>query len=178
MPPDAPCPLGLEYANSFSLESRRRKDLDEVGCPWGITSATHNYCFWKYIHDNSDEDGRMEPIADLEICALLGITKNTLENTYSSAIKKLKALKDTSELQDFREYLVSQIDSDNMDDTVYLPDSFKVELSPGDANDEELPKDLLPKDTPRRRNNSQPLHRSGKRTDLYGLYSKRKKHEK
>jgi len=171
-PPGTPCALGLEHASSFSTEGKRKRDLEDVGCPWGITSAAHNYCFWKYVDDNSDEDGRMEPIPDNEICALLGITKTTLENTLASALKKLKALKDTQTLQDFREYLISRIDMDTMDDTVYLPDSFRVDAVAG-ANDEELPVDLLPPEKPRRRNNSMPLHRSGKRVDLYGLYSKK-----
>jgi hypothetical protein len=171
-PPNEACPLGLEHASSFATEGKRKRDLEEVGCPWGITSAAHNYCFWNYVHSVSDEDGRMEPLPDAEICALLGITKATLENTLASALKKLKAVKDTPELQDFREYLIGRINVDTMDDTVYLPDSFKVE-APLESVDEELPEDLLVQEKPKRRNNSMPLHRSGKRTDLYGLYSKK-----
>lgn len=173
IPPTEPCPLGLEYIAAAQDDGRKRRDTEEVGCPWGIASAEHGYCFWRYLHDRSDEDGRMEPVPDKEICALLCITQSTLERTLASALAKAKANKDKPEWQAFRESVLDRANLDQGDNTVYLPDNFKVDATlPEDEAGEDLPEDLMPPEK-KRRNNGLPLHRSGKRTDLFGLYSRK-----
>jgi hypothetical protein len=170
-PPNEPCHLGLEFITAAQDDGRRRRDTEEIGCPWGIASAEYGYCFWRYLHERSDADGRMEPVPDKEICALLGITQSTLERTLASALAKAKANKDRPEWQDFREGVLDRANLDQGDNTVYLPDNFKVE-QPAEEVAEELPADLLPPEK-KRRNNGLPMHRSGKRTDLFGIYSRK-----
>jgi len=164
--PTEMCSLGLEYITSQS-------DAESIGCPWGIASAEHNYCFWKWINAKTDLDGKMEPVPDKDTCQLLNITQNTLERTLSGAITKAKNHKGKTEWQGFREAVLDKAAIAPDDNTVYLPDNFRVEIPPEAQETEELPQDLMPKDK-RRKTNSMPMHRSGKKTDLYGLTSKRK----
>jgi hypothetical protein len=67
------------------------------------------------------------------------------------------------------------------DNTMYMPDNFRVNLPliTDDRQDkEDLPEDLLPPEkTKRRKNRSMPTHRDGKKTDLYGIYSRKKLEE-
>lgn len=171
-PPNEPCPLGLEYVTAAQDETRKRRDTEDAGCPWGIASAEHGYCFWRYLHERSDADGRMEPIPDKEICALLCITQGTLERTLASALAKAKLNRDKPEWQAFRQAVLDRAALDAGDNTVYLPDNFKMVESSDEDEGEELPEDLLG-DTKRKIRSGLPMHRSGKRTDLFGLYSRK-----
>ena len=168
--PDSPCTLGMEYAES-QAEDRRKRDVDERGCLWGISSAAHNYCFWKYAETLD------EPVPDEEISALLGLTKSGIDKTLSSAIEKLKKIKDTEELLELKEVILDVISRQEADNTVYMPDDFAIPIPSFSAEhqpNEELPDDLLDKiKTSRRKNKSLPTHRDGKKTDLFGLYSKK-----
>jgi hypothetical protein len=142
----------------------------EHGCPWAISSAAHGHCFWSYAEQI---DG--ERVPDKEICDLLGINQSTLEKTLASALDKMKANKDSPEMFEWREAVLEAVERRSQDHTVYMPDSFKIDSGlTEEPAEEELPADLLPKETPRR-SRSQPIHRDGKKTDLFGLYSRRPK---
>lgn len=177
--PSAPidaCPLGMEYVTQGNTDNSR-----DFGCQWGVASASHGYCFWTLIRSRSDEDGRMEPFSDTEICNLLGITQAVLDKTFSSAVSKLKAIKNTPDMQEFRELVLEVADRAPTDNTMYMPDNFRVKIptvSEEDKAQEELPDDLLPPEKPRRKNRSMPLHRDGKKVDLYGITSKKKLRKK
>lgn len=169
-PPTTPCPLAMEYLAAKQVTPGKEP---EHGCPWAISSATHGHCFWSYA---DQIDG--ERIPDAEICALLGINQSTLEKTLASALDKLKAAKDEPEMQEWREAVLEAISRRSQDNTVYMPSSFKIESGlDEDPAQEELPLDLLPK-APPRRSRAQPIHRDGKKTDLFGLYSRRTKVDK
>lgn len=178
-PPSELCPLGLEHVAAAQDGVRRRRDVEDAGCPWGVASAEHGYCFWSWLRARSDGEGRMDPVPDKEICMLLGITQSALERTLASALAKAKAGKDEPEWQAFREAVIDRAAQMPDDNTVYLPDNFKVPLPTQDDEEaaEDLPAELLVPDK-RKRMNSMPLHRSGKRTDLYGLYSRKRKERK
>lgn len=170
-PTTEPCSLGLQFVESL-LDKKRDED---TGCPWGIASAEHGYCFWTYIRAQSDDDGRMDPVPDSEICALLGITQAALEKTLASGIAKLKAAKDSMEMQEFRQAVIDRVATIPDDNTVYMPDNFRVPTPEPeeDENPEGLPAELLEKPK-RRRMNSMPLHRDGRKTDIFGITSRKK----
>jgi len=172
LPPTESCQLGLEFVTA-QQESSRRRDVEERGCPWGIASAAHSNCFWRWVHSRSDEDGRMEPMSDQEICNLLGISSSALEKTMASALVKLRAAKDTESVQEFREAVLAAAAAAPIDNTTYMPDNFRMPLPTNEEPaEEEIPNDLLPKEK-RRRNRSMPIHKDGKKTDIFGIYSRK-----
>ncbi|MEM4379103.1 MAG: hypothetical protein QXL01_00250 [Thermoplasmatales archaeon] len=168
-----PCAAALERI--YAIQGTKKKvdsDVITTGCPWYINSAEHNYCFWKFIKDVD------ESISDKDICDLLLIDQQTLEATLNSAIAKLKDLKDTPELQEFREILLDKINSMDSDNTVYLPDEFLFIASEAPEEERDPEADLFQDEKKKKRKGfGMPMHRDGKKVDLYGIYSKKKKEE-
>lgn len=162
-PPTEICPMGREHAMSAQ---------EGVGCPWGIASATHGYCFWTYIAANSDPDGRMDPVPDQEICAILGISRSALDKTSASAIAKLRAAKNSDDLKEFRQSVIDRASGMPDDNTIYMPDNFRIPLD-DKREEEELPEELK-EIKKRRKDRSMPIHRDGKKIDLYGLGRRKK----
>jgi len=165
-PPTEPCPLAMQYIAAKVIDPKKEPDY---GCPWAISSAANGNCFWSYA---DSIDG--ERVPDKEICDLLGINQATLEKVLGGALDKLKANKDSATMQAWREAVLEAAARNSQDQTVYLPDSFRLDAGLTGADDEELPQDPLPATPPPRRSRSQPLHRDGKKTDLFGLSSPRK----
>jgi hypothetical protein len=167
---DGPCPGAIERI--YAIQGSKKKiDVDiEVGCPWFINSSEYGYSFWKFAKTLE------EPVPDKDICDLLMIDHETLEETYLSAIKKLKKLKDTEDLQDFKEALIRKINTQAQDNTVYLPDEFAVEASYSSEEEKDQEAELFNDEKKRiRKGFGMPIHRDGKKTDLYGLYTKNKR---
>lgn len=159
--------MAMEYLAAKQVTPNKEPDH---GCPWAISSAAHGHCFWSYAEGI---DG--ERVPDKEICDLLGINQSTLEKTLASALEKLKANKDSAEMQEWRETVLEAVERRTQDQTVYMPDSFRIDSGLTDEPaEEDLPTDLLGKDKPRRPR-TQPIHRDGKKTDLFGLSSRRNK---
>lgn len=168
--PAEPCPRALERIHAIQAEGPRSKvDPDSLpGCPWAINSTVHNYCFWSLAAELD------EPLSDREICNLLGINQQTLEKTLQSAILKLQVLKDTDVMNEFVEAVMEVVATQDPDNTVYLPDSYTkaIEVTPDEPEEDEDAK--LVDDKPKRRDNSLPMHRSGNKRDIYGIYGKKK----
>jgi hypothetical protein len=172
--PAEPCPRALERIHAIQAEGVRSKiDPDSLpGCPWAINSATHQYCFWVLCQELD------EPLSDREICNLLGINQQTLEKTLQSALLKLQAMKGTEVMSDLIEAVADATSSQDPDNTVYLPDSYTkvIEQTPDEPEEDEDAK-LAEEAQKPRRDNSMPMHRSGNKRDLYGIYGKKKLEE-
>jgi hypothetical protein len=169
-PPDTPCPMALESIYLLQT-SPKTVNEDNLPCPWYINSAEDGYCFFNYVK-KIDQD----PISDKDICRLLLIDQQTLEKTFQSAIQKLKNLKDSTEITELIDSVREKLSTMELDNTIYLPDRYiepKETEEEGDQDkqlEEELDKKL-------KFGLGMPVHRSKKRTDLYGLYSKKKLEE-
>ena len=169
------CPIALECINAIKSEGsdKKRRDIDpHVGCPWFVASAEHNYCFWVY---DQILDG--DAATDREICDLLLMSKSTLEKTVDSAISKLRELKDTAAIRDLVDSVSDVADQNHIDFTSYMPSEFKEAMDK--TNSKDTAEDTK-KDKPRNSKGNVkhltglPLHRDGKKTDLWGLYSRSK----
>jgi hypothetical protein len=167
------CPLALDRINAIKAENtaeRKRNDMVEpnVGCPWFIASADHNYCFWAY-----DESLYNDPATDREICDLLLVNKSTVDREFKSGIAKLEAIKDSKEIQDFRDSVLDAAESAEVDLTAYMPDEFRAVIAQPQSTDEPRPdKPLKPKVKLRRHPTGLPLHRDGRKVDLWGISGK------
>ena len=63
--PESACPEGAPRVS-------RGKVQEEPACPWWINSPAHNYCFWRYVKDKSDEDGVMRELVQTDLAELFG----------------------------------------------------------------------------------------------------------
>jgi len=171
--PDEPCPRALEriYAQQ-SDAGRSKSDPDALpGCPWALNSAEFNYCFWSYATQLD------EPVPDREICNLLGISQQMLDKTLKSAISKLQDLRGTDVMDGFVETVMEIAAQQNPDNTVYLPDSYSAPpetLQPGGEEEPDEDAKLVAEVAKKpRKGYGMPVHRSGDRIDIFGLYSKK-----
>lgn len=168
-----PCIGALESIHNMqaaALSGEKDANLRvETPCQWAINSAEHNYCFWNL---SKEMDG--EPIPDKDICNYLCITQEQLKNTFESAIRKLKLLKNTDSFQELRELLLEHVNGQSDDYTVY----FQADLKDGDIHNKvndaakeasglQVDESSKPKIVPM--GMGQPMHISGKRVDLYNL---------
>lgn len=168
--PDAPCPLALECINEIKSELASGKsdvDSDELSkkhhmCPWFVASADYNYCFWKLYQSLSDSSK-----TDKEICDLLMINKFTLDKIVKNAIKKLKSDENKKQMLDFKEAVKEVSELEAFDHTTYMPSEFKNQLANIEELEEETEEPALPKI--KKKLHSLPVHRSGKKIDIYGL---------
>lgn len=168
------CPLALERINAIKSETaseRKKKDMEEpsVGCPWFVSSADHNYCFWSY-----SESLYNDPSSDREICDTLLIPKPTLDKEFKSAISKLEAIRDSEAIQEFKESVMDAAISEEIDYTAYMPDEFRAAIGRSSLPDEETEDAPAQKKAgrPKRHPTGLPLHRDGKKVDLWGISSK------
>lgn len=78
--PESPCKAGTPDSNY------------QTSCEWWINSKEHNYCFWKYVKNNSREDGSLPPLKRKELAELLGISLHCLGEEIRSACDNLTLL--------------------------------------------------------------------------------------
>lgn len=160
--PDQPCPLAIERIES----SRNDGKESSVGCPWAIKSADHKFCFWVLADELQDS-----PMPDREICDMLGITQQQLTQSFTSAVAKLESAKDTDEVRELRDAITERLADRPVDQTIYYPEQFGdpevATEKKNTANEPESVEQRLLHDR------SMPIHRSGKRRDLYGLSNKK-----
>lgn len=160
--PTQPCPMALQRIEALQAVQQapdKKKEIDDLpGCPWYTTSAEHNYCFWNQVA-TEDPNGRIDPLDDKEIVDSLGLTQAQIDRTFASAMIKLKSQRDTPEFQEMKEQLAG-MSSREIDNSVYLPDSFiqAAAPDPGIIDGEVDDKPAKPK----------------KKIQLYGLYSQKK----
>lgn len=171
--PSEPCPLALDQINAIKSDGsdKRKREIEPVlpGCPWYISSAEHNHCFWS-LNRFLDSD----PISDREICDMLLIHKSTLERVTDAVITHLKSIKDTEAIQDFKETVMDMIGNQCVDFTNYMPNEFRDSIKSVIAVDESASQDTNTPKIKRKHPTGLPLHRDGTKVDLYGLTSRRK----
>jgi hypothetical protein len=147
--------------------SSQSSGVDNKGCPWGINSSEHSYCFW-----NLSKELKGNPLTDREICNLLNITNAQLQETVKSALAKLKTLAGTEVMDDLISAVGENATMEASDNSIYLPDHFR---SKGDVSDlleqnQEEPKEPKKKI---RKGFGMPTHRDGKKVDIWGIYSRK-----
>lgn len=171
--PSEPCPRALERIHAQQSDTGRQKaDPDTLpGCQWAVNSAEHSYCFWN-LAATLDES-----IPDREICNLLGISQKMLDKTLRSAILKLQDHSNSDVMSGLIESVMEIASQQNPDNTVYLPDSYSTPpetLQPGgDEEPDEDAKLVVEVAKKPRKGYGMPVHRSGDRVDIFGLYSKK-----
>ena len=163
--------LEVEDDNSYDV------GFSVHNCAWYVNSSEYNYCFF-----NLAKELKNNPLSDKEICTLLMINQKTLNEVTESALGKLRALKGTEVMDEFMEAIGDSIKMQNPDHTVYLPDSFVSKIEEDVKKEEEKDEEEKDKEPKSKRGRKvkgygMPVHRSGKRVDLYGIYSKTKLEE-
>lgn len=118
--PESPCSEGKPVSSNGKVQ-------DEPGCPWWINSADHNFCFWRFVKDKSDEDGVMKELVQSELAALFGWS-NT--KTHFMLKQAMTELTDALKLYGAAE-LLQEIDADESGNLT-LPD----ESLPVSSNDD------------------------------------------
>jgi hypothetical protein len=84
--PKYPCELGKpKFNNKGNLMNKEKL------CPWYINSPEHNYCYWKYMNDTSDDKGQTPSLCYREIGNLLGVSSSTVGITVRKCLDFLKA---------------------------------------------------------------------------------------
>lgn len=172
-----PCPMALERINARLAD--RRADEDSLpGCSWAINSAEYNYCFW-----NLAQELEGDPLTDKQICQLLNISPTTLDKIWNSILTKLRSRQHEPEIQDWIELLKHRVERSHVDDTIYMPDEFKskVDKTPEEEEDADAAlaqeiEDMADEKEKAKKKKSRmgmPLHRSGDKVDMYGIYSKK-----
>jgi hypothetical protein len=162
--------LALERINAIKAEGseKKRKEAEpESGCPWFVVSAEYNYCFWVY---NKSLDS--EPMTDREICDMLLISKPVLEKTFDAAIDKLKLLKDSSVIRELAESVAAVVEQSSVDYTTYMPSEFREVIKTLEEAQATEPQKEKPK-AKAKHPTGLPLHRDGKKVDLFGLYNRK-----
>ena len=164
----------FQKLNNMTKAAKSQGVRSAGGCAWFINSAEHNYCFWKYAED------LVAPVKDKEICHLLGLTQQELKEIYNSAIQKLQANKSNPDVALFIEGLREKIQKDHEQIVTQHEVCVTDIVGPESADGEEkLLSDIdkLANNAPVKKRGrpprfgNQPMHRSGKRVDLYGIYS-------
>jgi len=163
------CPINThELAMShYALKSieliRDKRDINvSNACPFYINSKIHGYCFWIYIQSDFD------PMSIQDIATMLCITPAAVKQSLESALKKIKKkFEDGDEyITDFIDYLRMQCrkDAESLSEgsvPEYIQQRIESVIKEEDhTNAKRIPRDM-------------PLHRSGKKTDIYGIYSEK-----
>lgn len=178
-----PCQAALERIHRLQLENASKKEIppQQEECVWAINSVDHKYCFWFLAKDLD------APLSDKEICQLEGITQTELNNIFSSAVKKLKRKSSDREMQEWKEILIEYIESkdgdinrgDFISEGYEQIDGLSRESLPEnyDKDSESKILDDIDKLKNGRKVNmfGMPLHRDGKKVDLFGLGSSKVK---
>lgn len=72
------CPLQNEFLPEKECPEAKpeydksKKVLKEPKCQWWINSKKYNYCFWKYIKENSNSHGEMPEMPQSDLAKLFG----------------------------------------------------------------------------------------------------------
>lgn len=174
-----PCQAALERIHRVQLESASKKEIppQKEECSWAINSIDHKYCFWVLAKDLD------HPLTDKEICQLEGISQKQLNDTFSSALKKLRRKCSNEEMVEWKEMLLEFIKSQEGDINrgELIVDGYdKIDNISHQLNTEDYEKDNENKildDIEKLKNGRKvnyfgmPLHRDGKKVDLFGLGS-------
>lgn len=121
------CPLKKEYIPSKPCEhgkpeySSSGRVVEEPQCPWWINSEKYCFCFWRYIQDNSKQDGSMRELLQSDLAQLFGCSTTKIHFLMKEAIeefaKLLKSQNVSLEDSETGEGFASDLDlSDLLDD--------------------------------------------------------------
>ena len=170
-PPCEACPLALESINRIKGLGKKDHDNENLPCDWFILNQEFHHCFWVYYKMLDDD-----PSTDKEICDMLMINKATLEKDFKSAIQKLIANKDREDVKIFIEMIIEKTSEKGIDYGIYMPSQFrdsikKIVSEKHEETEEEKEGKIKKKKHP----TGLPLHRDGKKVDIYSLGSKKKK---
>ena len=178
--PSNACPLALERINVIRSpgEDKKKRETERVGgCPYFVTDSGCQYCFWVKV------SGKIDNFTDKEICDSLLLSPAQLEKAISSGLFKLRTINDSLEMKDFQESVHEYGLLNDDDPTVYLPDDFRGTLDTSlipEIAEEPVTEEIDNLSSPPKQSghrNGMPLHRDGKKVQLYGLYSKKKLEE-
>lgn len=87
------------YQNGCTPEAceKRVPQKDENGkiqndpeCPWWIDSPEHNYDFWNFVRDRSDESGNMDFLYHYQIADYFGCSATKIHFILKEALEKLR----------------------------------------------------------------------------------------
>lgn len=89
------CPLRLEYLPETECDLgkpilKNNKVPEDPRCEWWINSKKHNYCFWKYINENSDYNGNMKELLQADLAKLFGCSSTKIHFVLKEAMFALK----------------------------------------------------------------------------------------
>lgn len=110
--PETTCPEGSPHISNGKIQ-------EEPRCAWWINSATHNYCFWRYVKDRSDVDGMMKELVQSELAELFGWSNTKTHFMLKQAMVELtEALKSYGAIDLLQDLDIDQedhlIDVDNL----------------------------------------------------------------
>lgn len=97
--PDSFCPLAVMRLKAIRNAGRELSEEEENslnGCPWAVNHQLAHYCFFSYMHDYSGD----KPPSDIEIASLNCISVDTVKKIEKTAIAKMKASKDFTEMRE------------------------------------------------------------------------------
>lgn len=133
--PEGICEHGLVRARWMSDHSGYLafEEKQARGCPFGLlTEDKHSYCFFKLMADVE------EPFSEEEICRMLCLTKDQVRKIIDTVAAKLKNKEEIKTLaQDHKENSLSELDF--MEEDIYFPDNFSLDMGGGESSLEEKP---------------------------------------
>lgn len=101
--PETECPKGKPQMHHDKVQ-------DEPECPWWINSKSHNYCFWRFVKDQSAPDGSMKEFAQAELSELFGWSNTRMYFSLKQAMTELtEALKTHKAIE-----LLKELDEDEL----------------------------------------------------------------
>ena len=71
-------------------KNEKGKLVKEPECPWWIDSEKDNYCFWRYLQNNSLPDGKMDSQLQNEIADKFACSSTKIHFILKEAVEKLK----------------------------------------------------------------------------------------
>lgn len=118
-PPNKPCPSALLRIEFVQCGKRETNDLP--GCPYYVTDALSNYCWFNYA--SQKEFGGH---STKEIAQMLALTPAQVEKAEKTGTDKLMLIRNGEEIQEMRE-CIADINHGDSDDTIYAIGSFSME---------------------------------------------------
>jgi hypothetical protein len=166
-----PSPSAIERIHYLQSSGGKRIEVDTLpGCSYAIDSVEHNYCFWVYAESLN------LPVEDKEVRQLLCLTQIQIKEITENAINKLQNIKDNALMTEFKEILLEKIDTYNSDNSfVQAAAVTPDEVEENTETEEKIREDILSLKKKGMNITGQPLHRDGKKVDLYGLYTRKGK---
>jgi predicted transcriptional regulator len=119
-PPNKPCPSALLRIEFVQCGKRETEDLP--GCPYYVTDALSNYCWFNYAAQKEFGSHSTK-----EIAQMLALTPAQVEKAEKTGTDKLILMKNGEEIQEMRE-CIADINHGNTDDTIYAIGSFSMEI--------------------------------------------------